>query len=287
MAIDYVTDILINAFRNKKLAPLYIIRSQTPPLGSQPIDLKDWARDFASLCIEDHFKVDSLRAHQRVELGHSDILFVEKDPDSKSYKHEEQGVIEFYQSHEHPPLELNHKLIFVSEAEKIPVQLANKWLKTLEEPISGATTFLMVDGNTPLLQTIESRAITLRLRRPPEMPLRKLKAGEDFHEFVRDHISELDESTSLNEAEIKDLTLAAQGAKIHLYLQFVRHGHNCETYLYQLLLDFMALSNLSLREANENLHELQWFQKTREYNNAPADRIIGLLQSVTTVNIRA
>ncbi|MCR9205127.1 MAG: hypothetical protein NXH75_11145 [Halobacteriovoraceae bacterium] len=281
-----VSEIILKSYRVGKLAPLYILRSQTPGWGQSPISLKNWTLDLASKLLADHFKLEIEQARAKAEIGHSDLLFVTKEKDNKSYKADEQGVVEFLKAHEHPALELKHKLIFVHEADKLTPLLANRWLKTLEEPNENVTTFLLVDGNLPLLQTIESRAITLRIKNTSVSLEEKKEISDNFHQFV---LEETERNSAikenLTETQLGQLKKAAKSEQFHCYLDFTRGAHYCEYLLYNLGMEFVTQSQLKGHSSERVLEEIQWFQKTKAYNNPQSDRVLGLLQAITTVNL--
>lgn len=281
-----VSDILLKAYQKGTLAPLYILRSQTAQWGQEEIDLDSWTQNLASEILASQFSLSAEQARNKVEIGHSDLLFVHKDPDHKNYKAEEQGIIEFLKAHEYPPLELKQKCIFVHDADKLTPLLANRWLKTLEEPNENITTFLVIDGNAPLLETIESRAITFRIKNLSKTNQEKKDLPESFHTFVAQELSENKRiKDSLTEAQAGALQKAAEQQKIHHYLDFTRNGHHCEELLYHLVMEYATHSDLHGHGADNLLHEIQWYQQTKIYNNPQADRIIGLLQAVTTLDV--
>lgn len=283
---DKVCEILLKAYKGGKLAPLYILRSQTPQWGQDPISLNEWCKGLASQILAEQFQLNPEQAKAKIELGHSDLLFVSKDPDNKNYKADEQGVIEFLKAHEYPPLELKHKILFVFEADKLTPLLLNRWLKTLEEPNDNVSTFLIVDGNHSLLETIESRAITFRIKNEIKPFNSERPIPENFHEFV---LNELENNTSLKEAltetQISLLSKAAKNEQFHTYLDFTRGSYLCEELLYSLGMEFATQHELRGHSSERLLDEIQWFQKSKTFNNPQADRIIGLLQAITTVNL--
>lgn len=281
-----VSEIILKSYKEGKLAPLYILRSQTPSYGQTPISLKNWTLELASKLLAQHFQLEIEQAKAKAEIGHSDLLFVTKEKENKSYKAEERGVVEFLKAHEHPPLELKHKLIFVHEADKLTPLLANRWLKTLEEPNENVTTFLLVEGNLPLLQTIESRAITLRIRNTTSSLDERKEIPENFHQFILEETeNNLTIQENLTETQLGQLKKAAKNEQFHSYLDFTKAGHHCEYLLYNLAMEFVTHSELRGQSSERVLEEIKWFQKTKTYNNPQSDRIIGLLQAITTVNL--
>jgi len=87
------------------------------------------------------------------------------DPKEGNFSVEEaQGLTRFL---EFKAIQSKRKFIVVTEAHRVGQVVANKWLKSLEEPVSECTIFLLNPRRQKLLDTIHSRAVHLRIPSPP------------------------------------------------------------------------------------------------------------------------
>jgi hypothetical protein len=92
--------------------------------------------------------------------NHSDVYILETE--NKNFKVEDLNpVLQFFY---HNPMTLKYKILLINEAHKLTDICANKLLKTFEEPPVEAQILLNNPNKSPLIQTIESRAITINLK---------------------------------------------------------------------------------------------------------------------------
>ncbi len=256
-------EIILDRYEKSKLAPLYIIRG---PINNESVDLEEWADDLSKKLIE---KVKG-PFEDFSQLGHSDLIFLHKDKEAKEFRLKDPAVTEFNKAHNYPPLELKHKFIFVFNAEAISTALANKWLKTLEEPLDSISTFFLCEKPTRLLQTIESRAITLRLK--PKNSFKTLSpTSGDFHHYLG---GKLTDKTS------EKLSVYIRKGSLHHLLEFIKAGQEERRLIFDHLNEFIIAHPANIRIKSKWLEELKWFQKSKAYNNMVSERFVGLLQVI-------
>jgi hypothetical protein len=296
MAKDPST-LLIDLYKKDKLGPLYIIR---PPVLMQQVDsasstskkeqanlTSTWAHNLSIEILKLEKGISDPEAKELEELGASDLYHIKKDSDHKEYKVEEQSTNDFIKAHSYPPLEFKYKIIAVHEADKITERIANKWLKTLEEPLTNVVTLFLTNSNKALLQTIESRAITLRLL--PETSDKKLEIlpedKESFSEFLNRNLQgETPLNRIVTDTQKKNLSKFIQSPnRTHFFLDSLKGSRHLQHELYKICQTYAQTRSKGPRDLAHWLEESAWFDKASTYNNAPSERFLGLLQLVQQI----
>ena len=188
--------------------------------------------------------------------GHPDIVYISKE-DEKSYSSDDGLLEELLNFNKYPPFELPWKWFFLEGPHLIPLNYGHKILKTLEEiNTSGSIIFLHYSG-TPLLKTIEGRALFLRLPIAPHEKASCYKK-EDF----KASLSFLSGKEGLHEAleEIKS-----------------KDSRNC----LKFFLDDYLEKNHSGMSYCRLLKAIRHFQYSESYHNSFRERFALLLHSLT------
>ena len=135
-----------------------------------------------------------------------------------------------------------HRYLIISEAHKCTPIISNKLLKTLEEPPLGTTIFLLDLKQSPLLPTVRSRGLTLRLTLPSDCPRPQATTAKEFSHYLQAEFPQLarlwDRGLPLGELA-KAIQQAGQQdcliqAAINWHQAHVQHFEQC-TDLLQLL----------------------------------------------------
>lgn len=260
-------DIILDRYNQNKLAPLYIIRG---PIKSERVNLDQWVKTLCLKLLAKEKNLNQEQAKTLFTLGHSDLVLLKKEKEAKEYRQKDGAAEEFIKAHNYPPLELKHKLIFVHQAQDISLNLANKWLKTLEEPLAQVSTFFLCDTPVRLLQTIESRAITLRLSPQGEFEAPKAITGP-FHAYLGE---------ILKEDASEKLAPYIRTGQMHYLLEYLKGSENIRRDILNHLSNFIIAHPANLRAKSKWLEELKWFQKAKAYNNVASERFVGLLQVI-------
>ncbi|GEM_PF-2431379 len=280
--------ILEDLYRRKKLGPFYIIRP--PVLDDHPNPTKqldEWCQNFVANIISIEKGFDHEKAKEQIKLGFSDFSLIEKNPDNRAYKVDDEGIKEFFKAQSYPPLESSYKIVAVRDADKLNQQVANKWLKTLEEPIDRVTTLFLVGNNRPLLKTLESRAITLRLRgTAPNIDQENQIAAMDFSHFLKDQIQNEDGLGSIASESQKGniLKYCENNQSYHYFLDSLKGSHELQEEMFKVLSEYFEKKATDPKLLDRWLEEIKWFQKAKTYNNSPSERFLGLLQLIQQIN---
>lgn len=269
---------LFNLYRKDRLAPFYIIR---PPVLSTG-ELMDQALklSYKELCLSILQHNQYPNPEQTLELGHSDITFIDKEEKHKNYKQDDPGMLDFFSAQKHGPLSLKRKLIWVDQAHHITEKFLNKWLKTLEEPQEDITTFFLVPHQSPLLQTIESRAITLKIGQ--EFSYVRPKEPGSFAQFLQEKLS-LDEN---NSETIKALQKALNSfftnpKFIHEAIEQLKNKPELQSSLFENFQEYWCTASADPRRLERALEEIKWMKRSQTFHNLASERLYGLLSCLS------
>lgn len=267
-------DKLQQIWANKKMAHFYIV--QPSPSQENPRDYtREWINDFLSFVLQKEKNISRDSANERLKLGHSDILFVRKEDPHKNYSVKDECFHEFFRFQNFSNLELKHRFIVIEDAQSITTILANKLLKTLEEPAANTTIFLLDPFRHEILPTINSRAIFLRL--PSSNNIETIKAPKNISEYFK--------SLNLEEDLLKTITSFEQDpSHITPLFEYLRSNKSFEIDFIKHLTDYVALSELRYESKRSFLDALQWYEKASTFNNYSPEKLTGLLHSLTVHN---
>lgn len=112
------------------------------------------------LHFENNWKLE--HALESLERGHEDILVVETE--EKSYKVSDKKIEEFFNFIRFKPSKLKYCITIFRESQKVSQILANKLLKTLEEPPEGHLFIFLKSSSEKSLATIDSRTINISIQ---------------------------------------------------------------------------------------------------------------------------
>lgn len=144
--MDKVQKIVQTKFNENSLGHFYLLN---PSCIDKEMLLENWI-----------FEVFNSSSNRDLN-NHPDFLHIKLEQ-GKQYKW--QDLTQIFNFLKFRSIEWNQKVIVISNADKISDIVSNKLLKVLEEPPTPCTFFLLNPTKKKLLQTIESRAIELRVK---------------------------------------------------------------------------------------------------------------------------
>lgn len=270
-----ISQIIIKKWKNQKLAPFYIIR---PPLLNTNFDLESWSKDLLISLLKEHYDIDRQAAEHKLEIGHSDIQFINKEAKGKQYSVENLQVQELFRMQNYNAGEMGHRFIFFNEAEAISAILSNKLLKLLEEPKLDSTIFFLNGSHIPMLSTIESRAITLYLPNPEkEKNLSKNQPDKNLSQHLKNyfHGHQLDLPQ-----ELLDSISRQEVAEL---IEHFTKKKDLRPYLIDALSDYMSSPFVNAQNKSNWLTEVQSYKHNESYNNVFGERIFGLINAALQI----
>ncbi len=185
--------LLITKAMANQLAHLYLI---TPNLTDENNLSLNWL-------IEAITKIFTKHDPQTISLkNHTDFLML-KPHEGKNYNSDQ--IHEFFQFLKTDALSQKKKFVVISEGHKITELMANKLLKSLEEPPIALSVFIVNPVKAQMLSTIKSRAIQLPFFKSEEkeQSLEIIEHMDSFSEF-----SDFIQSKQLGNSEL--MTICAK-----------------------------------------------------------------------------
>lgn len=135
-------------------------------VGPRGSGLEDAARCFAAEVVSPE---DDPRVQDLVVRGmHPDVVEFEPEGNQILVAQAEAIIREAHRA----PIEAEHKVVAVFEADRLNEQASNKLLKTIEEPPARSTIVLVTSSPDELLETVRSRCQRIDLAPLPEAALR-------------------------------------------------------------------------------------------------------------------
>lgn len=268
--MDQVQKTMLENWKRDRL-PHFTLVSANESQKNKEEFLKNWSLELLAAIWTAEGK--KLSADWRVNpsfLQHPDISWIDIEGSAALVKSPE--VIEWQAQLDYRPMELKYKWVIWPEAEKINVHLANKLLKTLEEPPEKTIVLFTTSEKAPMLPTIESRAIKIRLPKQidDELVHRPLP-----QESFLDYLSRL--GADHGQKFCSELAPLIKVGELHETLEFLKKHKQESKQLLLTVLDFerTRASNPQSLEALQK--RLQWFQKSEVFHHGAAERWLTLL----------
>jgi len=260
--------VLLERFRRQSLGHFYIVKAK------QETALIDWAKNFLVDVLIDS-GLDAASAKRRLDQGHPDILWL--TPKDDNYKIENDDFGALFSAMAHKPLELAWRFIVVEKPHSIGDVYANKLLKTLEEPSDYCSILFLHSESRSLLQTIESRAITLNLnfetKNFEEFTSSSSDLAGHLTQWCRAHpeLFELAEELPQNPAALS--SELAQLAK--------EKGQRAEECLMNGILRFAQQHIADPAQLSELIRACEHGHQSRTFHNSNAERFFTLIHALS------
>ncbi len=173
-----VLETLLSKAKEDKLAHFYIVESAEPEEIASESLIK-----FTHEFIREYYqKIEGQKSSMVHLMDHPDVYVLgntdQEDKETKAFTVEESEA--FARFFEFKPVQSKRKFAIITEAQRINVTVANKWLKLFEEPQGQVTIFVLNPRRQKLLETIHSRALHLRLPFKQNMP-----DQSEWNEFIQ------------------------------------------------------------------------------------------------------
>jgi len=265
---------LIQLWSQKRLAHFYIVQPSSSEVTPREFS-KEWIFDYLANILQREKDISRDSARELLNHGHSDILFVTKEEAHKNYSVKDDCFSEFFRFQNFSSLELQHRFIVIDDAQSITTILANKLLKTLEEPAKNTTIFLLDPFRHEILPTISSRAIFLRI--PSEQIAHDGPTAKNLSEYFKQHISDEDFLKTI-------VSFENNPAHITPIYEYLKNHKSFEIDFIKHLVNYVALSNLRYESKQSFMDALKWYEKASTFNNYSPEKLTGLLHSITVHN---
>lgn len=270
--LDKVQQTIIENWRHERLAHFYLITAHEAQQDKTSF-LKDWTTQTLS----EIWKLEGKNLSQDwlkepSFYQHPDFTII--DIEGARALVDSPEVVQWQQQLDYQAMELKNKWVVWHECEKITESLANKLLKTLEEPPKKTIILFTSSEKAPLLATIESRAIKIRLPLKDDQSAQhalKTQENESFCDYL-ERIANLKGDEFLLE-----LTPLLRVGELQETLDFLKKNKAATHMLITYVLDYERSKNSSLQALDALNKRLQWFKKAETFNQGPAQRWLTLL----------
>ncbi len=248
--LSHLKDILISKYKSGTMAHFY-----TLTINCELEDAMAWLEDLLINIIE--------KKHPR---DHQDILFIETE--EKKYTLKNNEFRDFFSFLGTRPIELTRKFIIIKDAHKISDTIANKLLKTLEEPEVEASIFLINSAKQEIMPTISSRAINLNIN--DDSSKDSLPNFNSAQEFIDSH-SSISAKLIAGFLKTRSNTDLVTGLKDKAF---------DENEFIKLITQVCTYYPKKERGLSSTIETLKEYELQREYNNTLAHRVTFLVNKV-------
>ncbi|MFG1486965.1 hypothetical protein ABMA77_12865 [Halobacteriovorax sp. RZ-1] len=269
---DIAFNALFARYKESKLAHFYTLQTG----GHSEVSKKDtllekWANDFIIniLAYENGWEID--HAKEVLERGHEDILFVSTD--QKTYKVTDDSIEEFFNFIRFRPSKLKYSFSIFKQSQKITQILANKLLKTLEEPPEGHIFIFIKSNDEKTLPTIDSRTIKVNI-------LGKTDSQNEVTQELsfRDYVAKNCEDEQLVEILTK---IERNNLQLDELRELIKEGPTREANIHHLIASHINQSSkYSIEDAQICLQATKDSTFEIPFNGSSKSRLARLLQLV-------
>lgn len=274
---DQLLSILLKGFKNQKLSPFYIV--EAGPQSTDPRSfLEKWMKNFLTKALQLSRGGAYESCHSVVENGHADYLWPIRSDLKKNYSLKDKELSELFSFMEYGAMELPWRFAVIEDPHKLSPTYLNKLLKTLEEPAPRTSVFFLNHTKEQFLDTIHSRAIELTLyeeganlkwqKRPSKINTSEwMKSREDFYPLL------------LGTPELRELLInfIDEDQGLGELIEKLKTTSGSDLELSGLVTEFESDREGRVSQKERLCQELQWFEKSKTFNNAGWERSLGLL----------
>ncbi|MCB9062961.1 MAG: hypothetical protein H6622_15670 [Halobacteriovoraceae bacterium] len=144
-----ILSILLDKYKQQKLAPFYIARFQ----DYSSVDQLVWAEDL----LEKIYQSENLS----FSWSRADVLLISPQENKNQYMLNDVKKLDRFL--EYAQIELSWRFVIFEQAELLTIPILNKLLKTLEAPGQNVCILFLAPSAHKFIQTIESRALSLSI----------------------------------------------------------------------------------------------------------------------------
>lgn len=272
-----LTKILLKGLKAQRLSPFYIIKAG--PGSTDPrTSLENWMKTFLTKALLETKDASFEECYSIVEQGHADILWPIRNDLKKNYSIKDNELGELFSFMEYGAMELPWRFAVIEDPHKLSNTYLNKLLKTLEEPAPNTTVFFLNNTDEQFLDTIESRAISLTVYEETSSPKWKPRPKKfdtnSWMESRADYYPLLLGSPDLRELLVNFID---NNQGLGDLMEKLKSTTGTDRELSGLVTEFEADRPNRVEQKERLCTELQWFEKSKTFNNAGWERSLGLL----------
>lgn len=272
---------LLTKYKKGQLSHFYVVSC---PLSSHEASefLETWINDLLANIIKiQRENITIEKAQEVLKLGHPDIQFINTENKSYTLKGEEfDDFFKFLNFNNHS---LPRKFIVVWDAYKISEILANKLLKTLEEPPVDTTIFFVDPLKKEVLPTISSRAIHLNI--PLDSLNDKDKSTQpriESHSFANWWSKRNEKSYNESQEKIAEQLARLEQKSLNLYefIDLIKAKSFSEDELLGLIYSWIRECGSDGQQIGIFLDQMAKIDDQKVYHGATQNRVIPLIEKL-------
>lgn len=272
-----LSKVLKDSFYKKKLSPFYILKPA--PQTSAPREfISHWLETLLGDLIATQKNLNNNHGKEIVKQGHADIFWPRREDETKNYNLKDGELSQLFSFMEYGALELPWRFAVIEDPHKLSTTYLNKLLKTLEEPAANTSVIFLDHETTQFLDTIHSRAVEFTIvdestigkwETPPKSINTKewLERRKELYPNVLGH-KELGPM-------IEGFFDKGQG--LGELIEKVKYIKGCDREIAGLIVEYETDRPGRYKQKEKLCHELAWFEESKTFNNAPWERVLGLL----------
>ncbi len=273
--------ILLNKIKNHKSAHFYIIRPANN-FSNKKEYLNNWVKSLLIKVIKLHVPdLDNKKIESQYLQGHPDITLIYPNENKENYILE--NLMPFFKALNYNCYELKTKFIVIFDSHLIKSNsINNKLLKSLEEPTKNTIIFFINPTLTKFIQTIESRAVSLRIKKTNQVTLTNYNSNLSLSEWLNVSIpmvgnSEIEKD---NLSELKNNIISYSKSKISIneIISYVSHDQYIEHNFVKLALGWSNQKD-NFKEKDLLLTESRWHDKSSKFHNSKFERLVKFAMS--------
>ncbi len=261
-----IKNILLEKWSRNQMGHFFILRGPKAPLSQ-------WANDLIEQILVMDLGISPAVTKEYLERGHPDILEIKKEKEKYSWSKTQNDFTEFFRFLQYHPIGLKRKLVLLHDANCLTQDICNKILRTLEE-VSSTTIFFLNPSETPMLATIESRAITIRPITKVVKEEISLKKVQEFSPWIETYLEEDFLSPKVKKQLINFMSHQEDASTL---LESLKGDKPLQNNLFELLLAWESNHYSSFAHKKRFLEETLRFKESQIYNNPYKERFFGLL----------
>ena len=266
--------ILLHKIQNRENAHFYILRPTNIFLNTKQY-LDNWIKALLIKVIKFHAsELDNKTIENKYLQGHPDITLIYPGENKDNYLLE--NFTPFFKALNYNCYELKTKFIVVFDSHLIKSNsIHNKLLKSLEEPTENTIIIFINPTLTKFIQTIESRAISLRVGKSSEISITNQNLSLSSWLDVSFSLLRQNETEKDNLLELKNLIISYSKSKITIneIISYVTNDKYLERYFVKLALEWSNHKD-NFREKDLLLKESIWYERSSKFHNSKFERLI-------------
>ncbi len=272
-----LASILLKGYKAQRLSPFYILKAG--PGSSDPRTfLENSMKTFLTKVLLESRDASFEECLSLVNNGHADFLWPIRADLKKNYSLKDNELGELFRFMEYGAMELPWRFAVIEDPHKLSSAYLNKLLKTLEEPAANTSVFFLNNTDEQFIETIHSRALELTLFEEGNSPKWKPRPTEIKTSLWLEERKEY-YPLLLGSDDLKGLLVnyIDNDQGLGELIEKLKTTTGSDLEISGLVSEYESDRPGRVTQKERLCQELQWFEKSKTFNNAGWERSLGLL----------